>query len=192
MVKKINYAKKSKPKANPKTYNHINDWKRDLRDRWTFSYSLRGEIYDRGLALIDKNLKENNLGKSLEIFNDMKNVLVDERSGLFIDDISKYQKALVKSGEKIVRKSNKIGKGNHSYNEVMKYIEKHSPKPASSLEKTITAISLGSVVLGIAIGYPALTGNVIAETIPGSFKHGALLFLIGLTGIFLANKKPKF
>lgn len=189
MVKKTNYTKKSKPKENLNTYNHINNWKRDLRDRWTFSYSLRGDIYDRGLALIDKNLKENNMGKSLEIFNDMRNILEDERSGLFIDDISKYQKALVKSGEKIIRKSHKIGKGNNSYNEVIKYIERHSTKPASSLEKTITAVSLSSVILGVAIGYPALTGNVIAETIPGSLKHGALLFLIGLVGIFLANKK---
>ncbi len=72
-----------------------------------------------------------------------------------------------------------------------KFKEKHGRKGAGSsgLEKAVTAISLLSIILGVAIGYPSLTGNVIAETIPGSFKHGALLFLIGLTGVFVANKK---
>ncbi len=59
----------------------------------------------------------------------------------------------------------------------------------SGLEKVITIIGLASMVVGIAIGYPALTGNVIANSIPGSISTGAGLFLIGLAGVFLANKK---
>ncbi|GEM_PF-1465721 len=64
--------------------------------------------------------------------------------------------------------------------------EKHE---SSGLEKTITVISLGSMIFGIAIGYPALTGNAIADVVPGSLVHGAALFFVGLVGVFLANKK---
>lgn len=60
---------------------------------------------------------------------------------------------------------------------------------SSGLEKAITVISLGSMVLGVAIGYPALTGNAIADVVPGSLVHGAALFFVGLVGVFLANKK---
>lgn len=60
---------------------------------------------------------------------------------------------------------------------------------SSGLEKTITVISLGSMIFGIAIGYPALTGNAIADVVPGSLVHGAALFFVGLVGVFLANKK---
>ncbi len=60
---------------------------------------------------------------------------------------------------------------------------------SSGLEKAITVISLGSMVFGVAIGYPALTGNAIADVVPASFVHGAALFFVGLVGVFLANKK---
>jgi hypothetical protein len=60
---------------------------------------------------------------------------------------------------------------------------------SSGLEKAITLISLGSMVLGIAIGYPALTGNVIAENVENFALSGVSLFLLGLLGVFLANKK---
>ncbi len=60
---------------------------------------------------------------------------------------------------------------------------------SSGLEKAITVLSLGSIVLGIAIGYPALTGNAIADVVQGSVGYGAALFFLGLLGVFLANKK---
>lgn len=60
---------------------------------------------------------------------------------------------------------------------------------SSGIEKAITIVSLGSMVFGIAIGYPALTGNAIADVVPASLVHGAALFFVGLVGVFLANKK---
>ncbi len=60
-----------------------------------------------------------------------------------------------------------------------------SPK----LEKAITAVSLLSIVLGMAIGYPALTGNVIALDTKTALSSGGILFVIGLIGVFLANKR---
>jgi hypothetical protein len=58
-----------------------------------------------------------------------------------------------------------------------------------NIEKAITVVSLLSIVLGIVIGYPALTGNLIAESVNGSVPVGSALFLLGLLGVFLANKK---
>jgi hypothetical protein len=65
----------------------------------------------------------------------------------------------------------------------------HQKESPSGLEKTITVVSMLSVVLGISIGYPALTGNVIAENVRGSMTAGMALFVVGLLGVFLANKK---
>jgi hypothetical protein len=67
--------------------------------------------------------------------------------------------------------------------------KEHSKNKPSGLEKAITVISMLSIVLGIAIGYPSLTGNVVAEHIKGSITAGALLFVLGILGVFLTNKK---
>ena len=57
---------------------------------------------------------------------------------------------------------------------------------SSGLEKAITVVSLGSMVLGMAIGYPALTGNAIADVVKGSVGYGAALFFLGLFGVFIS------
>lgn len=66
---------------------------------------------------------------------------------------------------------------------------KKSEKKLSGLEKAIIAISLFSIILGICIGYPAITGNVVAENSENFMLTGAALFVLGLLGIFLSTRK---
>jgi len=60
---------------------------------------------------------------------------------------------------------------------------------SSGLEKATTVVSLIAIIGGMAIGYPALTGNVIAENVKNSITAGSMLFVLGLLGVFIANKK---
>ena len=62
--------------------------------------------------------------------------------------------------------------------------ENKSPK----LEKAITIVSLLMIVGGIAFWYPSMTGNVVAENSKIFSVSGLLLFVLGLLGVFLANK----
>lgn len=64
-----------------------------------------------------------------------------------------------------------------------------SKEKYSTLEKYLTFLSLGAIIAGIVLGYPALTGNVVAENSGRFMGAGASLFILGLIGIFLANKK---
>jgi hypothetical protein len=106
------------------------------------------------------------------------------------DKVGKYQEALARRGFRLVDKSTKSENYSEDNEIILKYCKKHLEKKESSgLEKAITVISMFSIVLGISIGYPALTGNAIADVIPSSLVHGAALFLLGLLGVFLANKK---
>lgn len=56
------------------------------------------------------------------------------------------------------------------------------------LEKAITFLSLGSVIAGLFLGHYGITGNVIAENSPRFFGAGMSLFLLGLFGIWIANR----
>jgi len=68
-------------------------------------------------------------------------------------------------------------------------IESDLKKSSSGLEKATTVVSLIAIIGGMAIGYPALTGNVIAENVKNSITAGSMLFVLGLLGVFIANKK---
>jgi hypothetical protein len=103
------------------------------------------------------------------------------------EEIEKYQKALARRGYKLVGKLHKKHIYDSQNEEILEYCEKHPGN--KGLEKAITVVSLLSVVLGIAIGYPILTGDVVAQNVKNSAISGAALFVLGLLGVFLANKK---
>jgi len=56
------------------------------------------------------------------------------------------------------------------------------------LEKAITILSIGSIVAGLFLGHYGITGNVIAEKSPRFFGAGMSLFLLGLFGVWIANR----
>jgi hypothetical protein len=60
---------------------------------------------------------------------------------------------------------------------------KHSP-----MEKVITLFSLGILVGGMFLGFHGITGNMVAEHSSRFFGAGMSLFLLGLFGIWIANK----
>jgi hypothetical protein len=67
---------------------------------------------------------------------------------------------------------------------------KLSKKMPSSLEKTITLTSLGAILVSFFIGFKGLTGNVIIQNNSNQFLgFGAVLFVLGVLGVFLANRK---
>ena len=101
--------------------------------------------------------------------------------------VKRYQESLAKRGYRLANKAVKQNHYNGKNEELLKYYKEHSGNVG--LEKAITIISLLSVVLGIVIGYPALTGNVVAENVKSSITSGAILFVLGLLGVFIANKK---
>ncbi len=105
------------------------------------------------------------------------------------DLINKYKKALARRGERLVKAAYQKNIYNEKNEKILKYCNEVLGSHPSGLEKTITVVSALSIVLGIAIGYPSLTGNVIAGTLKGSLGYGAILFGLGLVGVFLANKK---
>jgi hypothetical protein len=57
------------------------------------------------------------------------------------------------------------------------------------INKITTIVSLLMVVAGMAFWYPAVTGNVVATGSKGFVGYGLLLFVIGLVGAFLSNRK---
>jgi|WetSurMetagenome_2_1015567.scaffolds.fasta_scaffold227281_2 hypothetical protein len=57
------------------------------------------------------------------------------------------------------------------------------------INKITTIVSLLMVVAGMAFWYPAVTGNAIAASSEGFVGYGLLLFVIGLVGAFLSNRK---
>jgi hypothetical protein len=60
---------------------------------------------------------------------------------------------------------------------------------SSALEKAITFISLGAIVAGMFLGYHGITGNMVAENSGRFMGAGMSLFLIGLFGVWIANKE---
>jgi hypothetical protein len=65
----------------------------------------------------------------------------------------------------------------------MKKQAKNSP-----IEKAITILSLGAVVAGLFLGHYGITGNVISEDAGRFMGAGMSLFLLGLFGVWIANK----
>ena len=153
------------------------------------SVEIREEKYTFGLASMDEKIRSGDLREAYFTFLNLQKRL-DQEQIMPKDKVEKYQEALARRGSRLITKSNKSENYFEDNKVILKYCKKHLKKNKSSgLEKAITIISLGSMILGVAIGYPALTGNAIADVVSGSLIHGAALFFLGLLGVFLANKK---
>ena len=59
----------------------------------------------------------------------------------------------------------------------------------SGLEKAITLLSLGAIVAGLFLGNQSITGNVVAENSGRFMGAGMSLFLLGLFGVWIANRE---
>jgi hypothetical protein len=154
------------------------------------------KLFNSKLKLLDESIYEGDFEKGREIFDYMKFKLKTSNPS---NEIKAYRKILAEKGYKLVKEAHKQKeKGYNAKNaELIKYYGEQSTekeilsgshKP-SGLEKAITVISLGAMVLGIVIGYPAITGDLIANVAKGSVGYGAALFFLGLLGVFIANKK---
>jgi hypothetical protein len=154
------------------------------------------ELLNKKLKSLDESIGKGNFEEGREIFDYLRLKLKTSSPS---EEVKQYRKILAEKGYNLVHEAHKQGKKGYSpknaeiinyYGEQFSEEEILSGKNNSSgLEKTITAVSLGSIFLGIAIGYPALTGNAIADVVKGSVGYGAALFFLGLLGVFIANKK---
>jgi len=154
------------------------------------------ELLNKKLKSLDESIRKKEFEEGREIFDYLKFKL---KTSTPSEKIKQYRKLLAEEGYKLVQEAHKQGiKGYSSKNaEIINYYGEQfseeeilSGKNSSSgLEKAITVISLGAMVLGIVIGYPALTGNAIADAVMGSVGYGAALFFLGLLGVFIANRK---
>jgi hypothetical protein len=100
-----------------------------------------------------------------------------------------YNPALEKRGNELLKGARQKLPYNEQDDDILRFSNKYLTHRSSGLEKAITVISLGAVIIGMAIGYPALTGNVVAENVKNSIISGSMLFVLGLLGVFVANKK---
>lgn len=206
MIKKEEtvFNKRNIQEAKKRHGNAIESWKRNLEDAINTSYNYikkypkKSEkkfesvklLLKDGLALLEDRTYNEKFSEGREIFYYMKEVISKKESKVVLsEERDKYQQDLALRGGLLVEKSHfkqDFGEGDA---EIVRYYDKHFGKRAPVLEKSITIVSLLSIILGISMGYPALTGNVIANNINNSIGYGAILFLIGIIGVFLANKK---
>lgn len=153
-------------------------------------------LLDKKLKALDESISKGKFEEGREIFDYIRLKL---KTSTPSEKTIEYRKILAEKGYKLVQESHKnLEKGYSSKNaDIIRYYGEqfsedeilNGPKKSSGLEKAVTIISAFSILLGMFIGYPALTGNVIADTVNGSVGYGAALFVLGLLGVFLANKK---
>jgi len=138
-----------------------------------------------GLVLLNDDIQKGNIKEGYEIFDYLKDTLekkVPEK------EFEEYRKSLAERAWHLERKAHQQKEINPKNASLLMYYDEHCGAQ-SALEKTITLVSLGAIIVGVAIGYPALTGNIIAEDVKNSLTAGALLFILGLLGVFASNKK---
>ncbi len=62
-------------------------------------------------------------------------------------------------------------------------------KRYSFIEKAIIFVSLASIIAGISLGYPSITGNIVKENSGRYIGAGVSLFILGIIGVFIVSKK---
>jgi len=154
------------------------------------------KILNIKLRSLDESVRKGDFEEGREIFDYLRLKL---KTSTPSEKVKEYRKILAEKGYNLVQEAHKQGKKGYSPKnaEIIQYYGEQfseeeilkGTKYSSGLEKVITVVSLCSMVLGIAIGYPALTGNAIADVVQGSVRYGGALFFLGLLGVFLANKK---
>lgn len=206
MAKKeeTSFNKKVIQEAKKRHGDTIDSWKKNLEEAINTSYdylkrypknsekkfeSVKLLLKD-GLALLEDRTYRENFSEGRKIFYYMKDAISKKESkAILSNEIDKYRQDLALRGGLLVEKSHfkmDFGEGDA---EIVRYYDKHIGNRSPVLEKSVTMVSLLSILLGMFIGYPALTGNLIAETVRGSLGYGAILFFVGLLGVFLANKR---
>ncbi len=199
----IAFNKKVIREAKKRHGDEIESWKKDLEEAIITSYNFikkypkKSEkkfesvklLLEDGLALLEDRTYKENFSEGREIFYYMKEAISKKESKVVLSkEIDKYRKNLALRGGVLVEKSHLKQDYGNKDSDIVRYYDKHVGNIAVGLEKSITAVSALSMALGIALGYPALTGNAIANTFAGSFSYGAILFMVGLLGVFLSNR----
>ncbi|HOF43874.1 MAG TPA: hypothetical protein PLE51_01800 [Candidatus Pacearchaeota archaeon] len=206
MVKKegITLNKKVIQEAKKRHRDAIDTWKKNLEEAIITSYnhikkypnssekkfeSVKLLLKD-GLALLEDRTYKENFSEGREIFYYMKDAIAKKESkAILSNEIDKYRQDLALRGGLLAEKAHLKMDFVDGDAKILHYYDKYFGNRSPILEKSITIVSLLSILLGIFIGYPALTGNLIAETVNGSLAYGAILFFVGLLGVFLANKR---
>lgn len=198
------FEKKAIQEAKQKYGKNIDSWKKNLEDAIGSSYnhiqknpkkqSTKPEsvklLLKYGLILLEEKIYKEDFERGREIYYYMRDTLSKKESKIILSkEIDVYKQALALRGGVLVEKSHlKQDYKNGDY-EMLKYYDKHIGNIETRLEKSITAVSLLSVISGVSIGYSIMTGNVISTAVSNNIMYGAILFLAGLLGIFFANKK---
>ena len=167
-------------------YNHIKKYPNSSEKKFE---SVKLLLKD-GLALLEDRTYKENFSEGREIFYYMKDAIAKKESkAILSNEIDKYRQDLALRGGLLAEKAHLKMDFVDGDAKILHYYDKYFGNRSPILEKSITMVSLLSILLGIFIGYPALTGNLIAETVNGSLAYGAILFFVGLLGVFLANKR---
>jgi len=168
------------------SYNYIKKYPKNPEKKFE---SVKLLLKD-GLALLEDRTYKEKFSEGREIFYYMKEAISKKESKVILsNEIDKYKQDLALRGGVLVEKSHLKQDYGHKDSEILRYYDQHFGNSSPGLEKSITIVSLISMILGISIGYPSLTGNLIGESINGSMGYGAILFFVGILGVFLANKK---
>ena len=182
----IDTWKKNLEEAIITSYNHIKKYPNSSEKKFE---SVKLLLKD-GLALLEDRTYKENFSEGREIFYYMKDAIAKKESkAILSNEIDKYRQDLALRGGLLAEKAHLKMDFVDGDAKILHYYDKYFGNRSPILEKSITMVSLLSILLGIFIGYPALTGNLIAETVNGSLAYGAILFFVGLLGVFLANKR---
>jgi len=190
-------------KGNIKKNNFRGDIRDALKSGWSRPYTKEGLLTDKSITYI---LSEINDYASRGIFDDVKKqglALQDSLEHVDGEDKLKYLKSLSKRIDrasnlaiKYLRENkNEIPKERmNDIQELIKYGEglnaEVSQNGKSGLEKSLTVLSIGSVLAGIFFLSPNLTGNVIGNVTKSSGNiFGGILFILGIVGAFFTLRK---
>ncbi len=198
------FEKKIINEAKRKYGKDIESWKKNLDEAINENYNYlkkypkkSGTKLDSvklllryGLILLEDRIYKEDFEKGRDIYYYMKDTLSKKEGKIVLSkEVEEFKQALALRGGVLVEKSHLKQDYGHKDSEILRYYDQHVGNRAVGLEKSITLVSLLSMVLGIFMGYPALTGNAIANTLSGSLDYGAILFIVGLIGVYLANKR---
>jgi len=146
---------------------------------------------------IDSRVTE--FGESFDNIKKLESILSHRRflkkHGISSSEIKKYEETFKKRVGRVLNNAVEfaINKETQEITEQMlKYAKKEgliNYKPRG-LEKTLGIVSIASVLAGIFLLSPNLTGNVVGNlTMNSTNIFGGLLFILGLTGTFLTLKR---
>jgi len=151
----------------------------------------REKAYAQALAILNDMIQKKDYLSAYKAFEKIKYTLEQEKN-LPEETKTKYEESLKLRGYRLTSKTPENGdKDLANYRKkTLDYIEKDS-KP-SGLEKTLTSaitfLSLGAIIAGMFLGYWNVTGNVVSEDSGRFMGAGMSLFLLGLLGVWIANR----